>query len=64
MSHLFLNPRLYKALGEFDVLQGIFGGRIGTHENTKVALEAEARGDYTKALTLYSEVGIQCTRRV
>ncbi|XP_072042849.1 DNA-dependent protein kinase catalytic subunit-like [Amphiura filiformis] len=47
--------RLYKALGEFDVLQGIFGGRIGTREITKVSLEAEARGDFKKALEKYTE---------
>ncbi|XP_071796803.1 DNA-dependent protein kinase catalytic subunit-like [Asterias amurensis] len=47
--------RLYKALGEFDAVQGIFSGGIGTHEITKTALEAESRGDYSAAVKLYNQ---------
>ncbi|XP_033121520.1 DNA-dependent protein kinase catalytic subunit-like [Anneissia japonica] len=47
--------RLYKAIGEFDALQGIFTSRIGTNELTKQAVEAEARGDYATAYKRYNE---------
>ncbi|XP_022110985.1 DNA-dependent protein kinase catalytic subunit-like isoform X2 [Acanthaster planci] len=47
--------RLYKALGDFDAVQGVFSACIGTHEITKTALEAEARGDYSTALKLYNQ---------
>nr|XP_054763504.1 DNA-dependent protein kinase catalytic subunit-like [Lytechinus pictus] len=48
--------RLYKAMGEFDVLRGIFGSLIETKDVTHKAIQAESRGDYEKALKLYSEV--------
>lgn len=48
--------RLYKELGEFDVLQGIFGKHIGSHDITHTALQAEARGDYATAVKLYNQV--------
>ncbi|XP_063961376.1 DNA-dependent protein kinase catalytic subunit-like [Lytechinus pictus] len=47
--------RLYKAMGEFDVLRGIFGSLIETKDVTHKAIQAESRGDYEKALKLYSE---------
>lgn len=52
------NPcfRLYRSLGDYDVLRGIFTSQIGTQEITQQALEAEARGDYAQALKLYNEV--------
>ena len=56
--------RLYKALGDFDVVQGVFSGRIGTHEITKTAQEAEARGDYSTALKLYNQVTTKSTGSV
>ena len=48
--------RLYNSIKDFDALRGIFSSQIGTQSITKEALEAEARGDYTKALALYSDV--------
>ena len=48
--------RLYRSLGDYDVLRGIFTGHIGTQPITQKALEAEARGDYSLALKLYNEV--------
>jgi len=48
--------RLYRSLGDYDVLRGIFTGHIGTQPITQKALEAEARGDYSVALKLYNEV--------
>ncbi|PIK41530.1 putative DNA-dependent protein kinase catalytic subunit [Apostichopus japonicus] len=47
--------RLYKDLGQFDVLQGIFGKHIDSHEITHSALQAEARGDYAAAIKLYDQ---------
>ena len=48
--------RLYRSLGDYDVLRGIFTGHIGTKPITQKALEAETRGDYSLALKLYNEV--------
>ena len=50
--------RMYKSLGEFDVLQGIFGSHIGAKPDTRSALECEERGEYMEALQLYKEVGV------
>ncbi|XP_015748747.1 PREDICTED: DNA-dependent protein kinase catalytic subunit-like [Acropora digitifera] len=47
--------RLYRSLGDYDVLRGIFTGHIGTKPITQKALEAEARGDFSQALKLYNE---------
>lgn len=48
--------RLYKSVKEYDVLLGIFSGRIGTQDITKEAVQMEARGDYYKAVKLYTQV--------
>ena len=48
--------RLYKSLGHFDVVRGIFSGHIGTKPITKEALEAEQRMDYFEALHSYRDV--------
>ena len=58
-KHVCLFPcsfRLYKTLGNYDVLRGIFSGHVGTKEVTKLALEAEERGDYHRAHQYYKEV--------
>ena len=52
------NCRLYKSVNEYDALQGIFSGKIGTQEITRQAVELEARGDYQAARKLYEEVMI------
>ena len=49
-------PRLYRSLGDYDVVRGIFGGKIGTKPITSTAVQAEARSDYAEAVTLYNEV--------
>ena len=48
--------RLYKLLGDYDVLHGVFSRQIGTKSITRKALEAEERRDYFEALRLYKEV--------
>ena len=48
--------RLYKSLGDFDVLCGIFKKQVGAKEKTEKALAAEERGDYLEALNIYKEV--------
>ncbi|XP_077979786.1 DNA-dependent protein kinase catalytic subunit-like [Glandiceps talaboti] len=47
--------RIYKNLDNFDVLCGIFSGKIGTQSITREALEAEASGDFQKAAKLYDQ---------
>lgn len=51
-------PRLYKSLGDYDVLRGVFSGHVGTKSITQEALEAEERADYVEALRLYKDVSI------
>ncbi|XP_062335709.1 DNA-dependent protein kinase catalytic subunit [Osmerus eperlanus] len=47
--------KLYRSLGDYDVVRGIFGGKIGTKPITSTAVQAEARSDYAEAVTLYNE---------
>ncbi|BFZ03143.1 hypothetical protein BsWGS_06182 [Bradybaena similaris] len=46
---------LYKSVHEFDVLQGIFGDKLGTKQLTREAILAEARGDYNAAFRKYND---------
>lgn len=48
--------RLYKSIGYYDVLRGIFSGHIGTKDITRRALEAESRHDYAEAVNYYNQV--------
>lgn len=48
--------RLYRSIGEYDVLRGIFSSEIGTKPVTQEALLAEARSDYSEAAKHYNEV--------
>lgn len=58
MSLFFLDlfHRLYRSIGEYDILRGIFSSEIGTKQITQDALLAEARSDYSEAARLYNEV--------
>ncbi|KAM9308363.1 DNA-dependent protein kinase catalytic subunit [Gastrophryne carolinensis] len=47
--------RLYRSINNYDVLRGIFSGKIGTKSITQLALNAEAKADYAKAAKLYDE---------
>uniref|UniRef100_A0A7M4FFG4 DNA-dependent protein kinase catalytic subunit n=1 Tax=Crocodylus porosus TaxID=8502 RepID=A0A7M4FFG4_CROPO len=47
--------KLYRSVGDYDVLRGIFSGRIGTKEITQKALLAEAKSDYVEAVKQYDE---------
>lgn len=47
--------RLYKSLGDYDTLRGIFSSQVGVKAITKEALAAEERTDYVEALRLYKE---------
>ena len=51
--------RLYKTVEDYDVLLGIFSGKLGTQPITQKAIEAEARADYSTARKLYEEVGVE-----
>ncbi|KAL4240201.1 hypothetical protein ACF0H5_000995 [Mactra antiquata] len=55
VNHWIELARLYKSLEEYDVLMGIFSGKIGTLDITRHALESEGRGDYYNARKLYAE---------
>ena len=47
--------RLYKSLGDYDTLRGVFSSHIGVKRVTQEALAAEERADYAEALRLYKE---------
>ncbi|KAM4719019.1 DNA-dependent protein kinase catalytic subunit isoform 2-T2 [Anableps anableps] len=47
--------RLYRALEDYDVVRGIFGGKVGTKSITCAALQAEANTDFAEAVKLYNE---------
>lgn len=57
MCSLFpLFSRLYRSLEDYDVVRGIFGGKVGTKSITCAALQAEANTDFAEAVKLYNEV--------
>ncbi|XP_041824461.1 DNA-dependent protein kinase catalytic subunit [Melanotaenia boesemani] len=47
--------RLYRSLEDYDVVRGIFGGKVGTKSITCSALQAEANSDFAEAVKLYNE---------
>ncbi|XP_053105021.1 DNA-dependent protein kinase catalytic subunit isoform X2 [Hemicordylus capensis] len=47
--------KLYRSVGDYDVLRGIFSGKIGTKEITQKALLSEAKSDYAEAAKQYDE---------
>uniref|UniRef100_A0A8C9DUV3 DNA-dependent protein kinase catalytic subunit n=1 Tax=Prolemur simus TaxID=1328070 RepID=A0A8C9DUV3_PROSS len=47
--------KLYRSIGEYDVLRGIFSSEIGTKQITQNALLAEARSNYSEAAKQYDE---------
>ncbi|XP_045857456.1 DNA-dependent protein kinase catalytic subunit isoform X2 [Meles meles] len=47
--------KLYRSIGEYDVLRGIFSSEIGTKQVTHSAILAEARNDYSEAAKQYNE---------
>ncbi|XP_056155309.1 DNA-dependent protein kinase catalytic subunit [Lampris incognitus] len=47
--------KLYRSLEDYDVVRGIFGGKIGTKEITCRALQSEANSDFAEAVKLYNE---------
>lgn len=51
-----LFSRLYKSLEDYDVVRGIFGGKVGAKSITCTALQAEANTDLAEAVKLYNEV--------
>ena len=53
--HEFLS-RLYKSLGEYDVVSAVLSKHVTTHPVTLQAIDAEVRGDYTLAVKLYNQV--------
>ncbi|XP_048062032.1 LOW QUALITY PROTEIN: DNA-dependent protein kinase catalytic subunit-like [Megalobrama amblycephala] len=51
--------KLYRSLGDYDVVRGIFSGKIGAKSITFTALQAEAKNDYAEAVKLYNEALIK-----
>ncbi|KAF6100706.1 protein kinase, DNA-activated, catalytic subunit [Phyllostomus discolor] len=47
--------KLYRSIGEYDVLRGIFSSEIGTKQVTQKALLEEARSNYSEAAKQYNE---------
>nr|XP_054607336.1 DNA-dependent protein kinase catalytic subunit isoform X2 [Nothobranchius furzeri] len=47
--------KLYRSLEDYDVVRGIFGGKVGTKPVTGAALQAEANTDFAEAVKLYNE---------
>lgn len=47
--------KLYRSLGDYDVMRSIFGGKVGTKSVTSEALQAEANSDFAEAVKLYNE---------
>ncbi|XP_077410583.1 DNA-dependent protein kinase catalytic subunit isoform X2 [Vanacampus margaritifer] len=47
--------RLYRDLEDYDVVRGIFAGKVGTMPITCAALQAEASTDFAEAAKLYNE---------
>ncbi|XP_041669965.1 DNA-dependent protein kinase catalytic subunit [Cheilinus undulatus] len=47
--------KLYRSLEDYDVVRGIFGGKVGTKAITCAALQAEANSDFAEAVKLYNE---------
>nr|Q8WN22.1 RecName: Full=DNA-dependent protein kinase catalytic subunit; Short=DNA-PK catalytic subunit; Short=DNA-PKcs [Canis lupus familiaris]AAL40979.1 DNA-dependent protein kinase catalytic subunit [Canis lupus familiaris] len=47
--------KLYRSIGEYDILRGIFSSEIGTKQITQSAIFAEARSDYSEAAKQYNE---------
>ncbi|XP_053516892.1 DNA-dependent protein kinase catalytic subunit isoform X2 [Artibeus jamaicensis] len=47
--------KLYRSIGEYDVLRGIFSSEIGAKQITQQALLEEARSNYSEAAKQYNE---------
>ena len=56
-SFILLQFRLYKSLGDYDVIEGIFCGR-GSNEATSAGLKLEASGSFKEARRVYEQVAL------
>uniref|UniRef100_A0A3Q2PZS8 DNA-dependent protein kinase catalytic subunit n=1 Tax=Fundulus heteroclitus TaxID=8078 RepID=A0A3Q2PZS8_FUNHE len=54
-TNKWIHLALYRALEDYDVVRGIFGGKVGTKSITCTALQAEANTDFAEAVKLYNE---------
>jgi len=48
--------RLYKSLGEYDVVNAVLTRHVTSHPVTLEAIDAELHGDYTLAAKRYNQV--------
>uniref|UniRef100_A0A3P8W2M6 DNA-dependent protein kinase catalytic subunit n=1 Tax=Cynoglossus semilaevis TaxID=244447 RepID=A0A3P8W2M6_CYNSE len=54
-TNKWIHLALYRSLEDYDVVRGIFGGKVGTKSITCDALQAEANTDFAEAVKLYNE---------
>uniref|UniRef100_A0A3P9H2R7 DNA-dependent protein kinase catalytic subunit n=1 Tax=Oryzias latipes TaxID=8090 RepID=A0A3P9H2R7_ORYLA len=54
-TNKWIQLALYRSLEDYDVVRGIFGGKVGTKSITCSALQAEANTDFAEAVKLYNE---------
>uniref|UniRef100_UPI00358ED0A1 DNA-dependent protein kinase catalytic subunit isoform X2 n=1 Tax=Myxine glutinosa TaxID=7769 RepID=UPI00358ED0A1 len=47
--------RLYRSLGDWDTVGGLFSERLASQKATQQGLDAEARGDFVSAARIYNE---------
>lgn len=48
--------RLYKSLGEYDVVSAVLSQHVTSHPVTREAIDAELHGDYVLAAKRYNQV--------
>jgi len=56
LSRWCIHYRLYKSVGEYDVVNAVLSNHVTTHEVTLQAISAEVHADYTLAAKLYNQV--------
>ena len=56
--------KLYKSIDKYDFVHTIFRSQITRQVETRLALEAEERNDYAKALKLYNQVSFKLGVRI
>ena len=50
--------RLYKSVGEYDVVSAVLSQYVTTHQVTLEAIDAELHGDYVLAAKRYNQVSL------
>jgi len=53
-----VSTRLYKSLGEYDVVSAVLSRHVTSHRVTLEAIDAEVHGDYVLAAEHYNQVSV------